>query len=348
MMPGALRAAHSPGFARVQTFGISFTLLMLSGFAAAVAADTPRYWLDRMAGSSGQVSFRGTLVHMCGGKVDIVEVVHRVEDGSITERVKSLDADGREIIRDAGEVMCILPDQETVLVGSRLETGHADRFLEASAGFANVNDSNYRLQSQEREYVAGRVTEVIMIRPIDTYRFGYRLWIDSEHALPLKYELLDDRGDAVEQTLYTQIDFSDSIRKAEVEPTTVMENFVWQQSGKVATVSADSPSLAEKAAAMGWRVNEMPPGFALVAVEAGPAEDVGTRHLVYSDGLASVSVFIEAECEESERQAGASEMGAMNAYTTMVDEYLVTAVGGVPLRTAMIMALSVVRTPAGQ
>jgi sigma-E factor negative regulatory protein RseB len=327
--------------------GIGIVLICSSWLAAAVADDSPRDWLDRMVGASGKVSFRGTLVHMCGGKVDVVKVVHRVEDGRITERVKSLDADGREIIRNPEEVMCILPDQRTVLVGTQQSAGHADRFLEAQVSFANLNDTNYRLQTQQQAHVAGRDAEVIAIRPIDNFRFGYRLWIDREHALPLKYELLDERGDSIEQTLYTQISFADGIGQAEVEPTIVMDSFVWQHSGNEISAATDSESAIPDVAAAGWRVEKMPSGFELVAVEAGPAEgpQAEARQLVYSDGLASVSVFIESETEESERRAGASEMGAMNAYTTMVDEFLVTAVGGVPLRTAMMMALSVVRTP---
>ncbi|MBT8442318.1 MAG: MucB/RseB C-terminal domain-containing protein [Gammaproteobacteria bacterium] len=327
--------------------GIGVAVICSSWLAAAVADDSPQDWLDRMAGASGKISYRGTLVHMCGGKVDVVKVVHRVQDGRITERVKSLDADGREIIRNPEEVMCILPDQRTVLVGAQQADGHADHLLEVQVSFANLNDRNYRLQTQQQAHVAGRVAEVIAIRPIDNFRFGYRLWIDREHALPLKYELLDERGESIEQTLYTQISFTDGIRETEVEPTIVMDSFVWHRSGGAVSSATDSAAAVPDIAAVGWRVEEMPSGFELVAVEAGPAggAQAETRQLVYSDGLASVSVFIESEADESERRAGASEMGAMNAYTTMVDEFLVTAVGGVPLRTATMMALSVTRTP---
>lgn len=346
-MPVALRAHSTPRPGRAFSRVIGIALICSFWLAAALADDSPQDWLDRMAGASGKVSYRGTLVHMCGGKVDVVKVVHRIQDGRVTERVKSLDADGREIIRNPEEVMCILPDQRTVLVGKQQSDGHADHFLEAQVSFANLNDTNYRLQTQQQAHVAGRVAEVIAIRPIDNFRFGYRLWIDREHALPLKYELLDERGDSIEQTLYTQISFADGIGETEVEPTIVMDSFVWQHSGDDISAAADSNSDVPDVAAVGWRVEKMPSGFKLVAVEAGPAEgpQAATRHLVFSDGLASVSVFIESEADESERRAGASEMGAMNAYTTMVDEFLVTAVGGVPLRTAMMMALSVARTP---
>ncbi|MFW2404669.1 MAG: MucB/RseB C-terminal domain-containing protein [Gammaproteobacteria bacterium] len=338
-------STHKPLHALRRCIGI--VLISSAWLAPAIADDSPRDWLDRMVGASGKVSYRGTLVHMCGGKVDVVKVVHRVHDGHITERVKSLDADGREIIRNPDEVMCILPDQRTVLVGTMQSAVHADSVLDAEISFANLNDTNYRLQTQRQEHVAGRAAEVVAIRPIDHYRFGYRLWIDREHALPLRYELLDEHGDSIEKTLYTQISFTNSVGEDEVEPTIAVDSFVWQNSGGDRAAASVSQPPEPDASAVGWHVGEMPSGFKLVAVEIVPGEGqhADTRHLVYSDGLASVSVFIESESDESERQAGASKMGAMNAYTTMVDEFLVTAVGGVPVRTAMMMALSVARMP---
>lgn len=300
--------------------------------------------------ASGQVNFRGTLVHMCGGKVDVVKVVHRVENGQVTERVKALDADGREIIRNPDEVMCIMPDQATVLVGPRQSSAsHADTLLAPAPSFATVNDVNYRLQMLGSEQVAGHSTEVIAIRPTDNFRFGYRLWLDRERALPLKYELIGEDGSTLEQTLFTEIQYSDSIDRREVEPTVIMDSFVWQHSSDGA--AADGADAMEAASVQvgsptnGWHATETPAGFALMSADYRHDEEGGatTAHLVYSDGLASVSVFIEAEVAEAERQPGMSEMGAMNAYTTMVDEFLVTAVGGVPMRTAKLIALSVVR-----
>jgi len=322
------------------------SLLVAAWIGTAGAADSPREWLERMVSASGQVSFRGTLVHMCGGKVDVVNIIHRVEEGRITERVKALDADGREIIRNPDEVMCILPDQQTVMVGSRQGADrHVDALLTPPPSFARVSGANYRLQMLGEEHVAGQATEVIAIRSTDNYRYGYRLWLDRQSAMALKYELIGADGTALEQTLFTEIEFSDRIARSEVQPTVAMDNFIWQRSGGSSSGDAAEPASAVAGSATpgAWHATEMPAGFALVTTEirSGDGGDAQLEHLVYSDGLASVSVFIEAEVNEAERQPGRSEMGAMNAYTTMVDGFLVTAVGAVPIRTARMIALSV-------
>lgn len=319
----------------------SLLLLAVAGLGSAVAADTPQAWLERMVASAGQVSFRGTLVHMCGGKVDVVNVVHRVEDGRVTERVRALDADGREIIRNPEEVMCILPDQKTVMVDSGPAGGeHVDALLSPAASFAKVSRSNYRLQMLGKEHVAGQATEVIAIRPTDDLRYGYRLWLERNSAMPLKYELISETGEPLEQTLFTEIQFAQRIAAAEVEPTIVMDNFMWQREG------ARAPASAVAAGEGRWRVADMPAGFSLQTAESrtADADNGAMEHLVYSDGLAAVSIFIEADVADAEREPGRSEMGAVNAYTTLVDGYLVTAVGGVPIRTVEQMALSVERS----
>ncbi len=333
----------SPSLRRPAARRLSLAVLAWIGVAS--AADTPQDWLERMVRESGQVNFRGTLVHMCGGKVDVVHIVHRVDNGRVTERVKALDTGGREIVRSPEQVMCILPDQKTVMVGSRQAGGdHVDALLAPSSSFANINRSNYRLQMLGREHVAGQATEVIAIRPTDEFRYGYRLWLDRERAMPLKYELIDEAGTAIEQTLFTEIQFSDRIESSEVEPSIVMDSFVWRGDGGGTAKDDAGTAPAAPESRGGWGAGEMPAGFALTAVESRRADGgSGMEHLVYTDGLAAVSVFIEADIDEAEAQAGMSEMGSVNAYTTTVDGYVVTAIGDVPMRTARMIALSVQR-----
>jgi len=70
------------------------------------------------------------------------------------------------------------------------------------------------------------------------------------------------------------------------------------------------------------------------------------EHLVYSDGLAAVSVFIE----KTDRPAGVgskgpSRMGAIHAYSKVMDGEQVTVVGEVPESTVAMIGESVKRLP---
>ena len=295
-----------------------------------------------MVSEGGHVSFRGTMVHMCGGKVDVVSVVHRYDNGGVTERIKTLDADGREIVRKPGESMCIMPDQKLVMIGSLTgAAGHTDRLLAPAPSFAMANPENYSFALIGEAHVAGQVAEIVAINPADEYRYGYRLWLHRDHAMALKYELIAGDGSALEQTLFTEIEFPESIHGRDVEPTIATDGYVW----KHMDASAELPVSTESGS--GWGATDMPAGFELVRAESLPAETGMMAHLVYSDGLAAVSVFVEAGIAESEQNQsqGRSELGAVNAYTTLLDGYLVTAIGDVPMATAKMISMSVAPLP---
>jgi sigma-E factor negative regulatory protein RseB len=315
------------------------TVLWLSALTGVVgAADSPQSWLERMADAGGKYSFRGTLVHMCGEKVDVVHIVRRVEGGQVTERITALDTAGREIIRNPEEVMCILPDQKTVMVDRRNAgiTRPADQITHMPS-FASVNPAIYRLKILPSERIAGRDTQVIAVRPTDRYRYGYRLWLDATRALPLKYALMSESGRTLEQTLFTEIMFDEEVRRSDVEPTVAVDNFVWQRA------EPTPPQAAGSIESGVWESDALPVGFELTMARSQLAGDSQStmEHLVYSDGLASVSVFIEGGVTDADLQTGTSQVGATVAYTTIVDGYLVTAIGSVPLGTARMIALSV-------
>jgi len=317
-----------------------FVALVSLSWSLGAAAQSADDWLERMVRADELFNYQGTLVHMCGDAMDIVQIVHRVDDGRVTERITARTSGGRQIIRNADEVMCILPDQNKVMV----EHGAASSPLAARianfSSFSGLDSALYQTVLLGSDRVAEQETVVLAIRPIDEHRFGYRLWLDRRTALPLKFELVDAAGQGLEQGMFTEIRFSESIPAQAVEPTIATEAFEWQHSAVVAGVAT---AAAQSPASPNWRVGSLPPGFELAHAEstqtdgaAGPMEQ-----LVFSDGLATISVFIEADVADAPGIEGESHIGATHAMSTIIDGYLVTAMGGVPAGTVRMVALSV-------
>lgn len=302
-----------------------------------LAADDPRAWLERMNHAVENINYEGTLVHVHGGESDVLDVVHRVENGRVTERITSQDAAGREIIRDGDEVTCFFPDRREVLVEERDDQDDAQSPLRGHLpGASSIRDAYYNVAFVGTERVTSRETRVVAIRPKDTFRYGYRIWTDRATAMPLKTELVDESGRMLEQIRFTSIRLPDRIPESAVRSTVAADAFAWQRS------DARPEPPGSVAAGGDWQAADLPPGFALVARRAkvAPNSPAGLRHLVYSDGLASVSVFIEMAVAASEQAEGVSRIGAANAYTTIVAGHMVTAVGEVPVRTAQMIASS--------
>jgi sigma-E factor negative regulatory protein RseB len=311
---------------------------------SARGADDPREWLQRMNKALATRNYDGTFLHISGGRVETMRIVHRVRSGRVTERLQSLDGSGREFVRANDELTCYLPDQHTVLVEPRQDRGP---FLGSLPQFdATVNDF-YRIEALPSAHILGRPVRVIAVNPKDQFRFGYRLWLDEKTAMPLKTQLCDSRGQVIEQIFFARLDMPDSIPDSDLAPTVHTDGMRWVRQG----ASVDNASAALAA----YRASQLPPGFRLTVQGA---QTIGgatapASHLVYSDGLATVSVFVEeqsssdsspsaaADSQTQPPMQGLARVGSGYAFSTVVQGHQVTAVGEVPAQTVEFIAHSV-------
>src|SRR5271170_8120021 len=254
------------------------------------AADDARAWLEKMNQALATRNYDGTFFHLSEGRVETMRIVHRVKAGRVTERLQSLDGSGREFVRNNDELTCYLPDQHTVLVEPRQDHGP---FLGSLPRFGADVDEFYLIESLPASHVLGRAARVIAVNPKDQFRFGYRLWLDETTAMPLKTQLCDSRGQVIEQIFFARLDMPDSIPDSDLAPTVHTEGKRWVRQG----ASADNASAALAA----YRASQLPPGFRLTVQGAQTLGDasIPASHLVYSDGLATVSVFVEQSSSDS-------------------------------------------------
>ncbi len=173
-------------------------LTLAWAIAGVALADEPARWLERMNKALTTRNYDGTFSHWHGGQVEMLRIIHRVQDGTVSERLASLDGSGREFIRTGASLTCYLPDKRTVLVEERPPQ-------ESLVGFPAVNDqtaSFYDIREVSRSRLNRRDTHVITVSPKDEYRYGYRLWIDDSTAMPLKTQLCDAHGHVIEQIVF--------------------------------------------------------------------------------------------------------------------------------------------------
>lgn len=316
-------------------------------------SDEARFWLEKMNVALATRNYDGTFFHLSDGRVEAMRIVHRVRGGRISERLSSLDGSGREFVRHNDELTCYLPDQHTVLVELRHDNGP---MLGSLPKFGADVDASYRLEALSNSRVLGRTAKMIVVTPKDEYRFGYRLWLDEKTAMPLKTQLCDSRGQVIEQILFARLDMPDNIPDAELMPAVSTDGFRWVRQG--AADDSASPALS------GYRVSQLPPGFHLTVTGTQTLGSAGVpaSHLVYSDGLATVSVFVEAppvdaasgqpapaEAAGSPKKGegaqatmqGLVRVGSGFAFSTVVQGHQVTAVGEVPAQTVEFIAHSV-------
>ena len=306
-------------------------LLIALAVATDASAQEARAWLDKMNRAVEDLNYQGTFVHVLNGTPETLRIIHRNAAGRSGERIVSLDGVGREIIRQGDEVQCILPDQRVVLLEERKDISP---LVSALPSYSAEIEPHYELTLHSSTRVANRPAQVLEIKPRDEFRYGYMLWLDQDTAMPLKSQLIDDKGVIVEQILFTEIDLPDSIPAESLAATIDTTGF------EMLRPPASTP-LAE---GIPWRAAAVPGGFKLSVATQSPiaGSETPVEHLVYSDGLATVSVFIEDPNTKAEVSEGFSTMGSTNAFSLTLRGRKVTAVGEVPRQTVRTIASSLV------
>jgi sigma-E factor negative regulatory protein RseB len=305
-------------------------LTFLLGVGVAFGAE-PQEWLERMNHALTTRNYVGVFTHVRGTRAETLRIIHRVRGRDVSERLLSLDASGREFIREGNELTCYFPDKRTVLVERRAPDGP---LLGALPSIEKSDSLVYEIRGGERERLLGRTTRVVALHPRDEYRYGYRLWIDEQTSMPLKTQLCDQSGAVIEQILFSSIDLPERIPDSMFKPQIDASNYRWLRAERQ-LASNSSPAL--------WEAMRLPPGFRLTtrSNQAMPGSREPVAHLVFTDGVASVSVFVEPRMLDSKPAEGPARVGSSSAFSTVVDGHQVTAVGEVPPNTVQFIATQV-------
>ena len=289
----------------------------------------PLTLLGRIANAGQKLSYVGTFTYQSRGASETSRIAHRMDATGEYERLEVLDGSPREVIRSGNEVRCVLPEQKTVIID---QAGGRRAFpARLPASFSNLAE-NYRIRKGELGRVAGYEAQSVVLEPRDDLRFGYVLWADVQSGLLLKSRMVDESGETIEQFA-----FSDVRIGGDVGADLLRSRF--DQSGGWRVVNARGSEIPRSEG--GWVLRSPLPGYSLMSVMRRPLgrERGEAIHMVYSDGLAAISVFIEPlAAQGASPAAGPLSSGAINIYKRTVDRHLVTVLGEVPARAVQRLA----------
>ena len=324
--------------------GATLLATLSAGASAPHAADDPgevRGLLDRMVRASRSLDYIGTFVYRNGSTIQSMKIIHRADTNGSRERLVALSGAAREVIRDGKRVTCILPDDQSVVIAKR----RPSRLYPYTAFGPEIAIGSdiaefYSLSSDGVERVADREATVIDVRPKDQYRYGFRLAVDHETGLLLKLEFLDNEMTALEQIVYTHLDLPESIPDAALKPRISDAGFTRYEADAAHGAGSGSTARTQE-----WAIGWLPAGFRMANESYGPIQPGrdSVDHRVYSDGLASLSIFIEEGIDSSDRIEGLSSVGAVNAFSRIIDDFQLSVVGEVPEITVEKVAQSIVK-----
>jgi sigma-E factor negative regulatory protein RseB len=307
--------------------------LTAAQFAWAESGDTVDglTWLRKMASASNQTNYSGTFVYQHRGSSETSRIVHYANPaGGVFEKLETLDGPAREVIRSNDQVTCYLPRTKTVVIEQRNA-----RLLPAllPEGLTGVTE-NYAVKTGELDRVAGHECQVVALAAKDNLRYGRQFCVEIRSGLPLRVRTINEKNETVESFAFTQVMIGGSFSRDKVKSKYAARSQSWH-------VDRSALNVSERPADSGWVINNQPAGFKkLMEVRRMVVGRAGSvAQIVFSDGIAAVSVFIEPMPKE---RPGTSltHQGAVNIYTRSVADHMVTVLGEAPAATVMQIANS--------
>ena len=309
--------------------------ISISGLAMAGESQQARDWLERMTAAMSQMSYQGTFVYVRDGAVETMRITHVTDETGVRERLYSVSGPHREVIRDRKGVRCVLQDAASVVEDQVVASSY---FPELPLSIIDGGTSGYQLKTGGEARIAGHTARRVTILPEDNFRYGYDFWLEEQTGLLLKWELFDTDHKPLAKLMFTNFAMGSSVNLDELESDSRAEDFVEMKTFSLqnTVVTRSNPR---------WQPAKLPPGFKLASHSHKTGADGVYEHMVYSDGLAAVSVYVEQQGIEAEVKSGISQLGTNNAYTTKQGALQITVIGEVPAITvktiANEMALSV-------
>ncbi|MCB1907919.1 MAG: MucB/RseB C-terminal domain-containing protein [Rhodocyclaceae bacterium] len=295
------------------------------------AEEDPMAWIGRVYSAGQKLSYRGVIVYQSDGRSETSRIVHVFAGDHELEKLESLDGSPRQVIRTRDQVKCYLPRQRTLIVD---QTGNSRGFPSRLVASQASLSSHYRIRLGPLDRVAGLQTRQILLEPLDELRYGLTLWADIDSGLLLKARMSNDKGEVVEQFSFTEVDIGGAVPGDEFTSP-----FEGEEGWKVINARGSEVS----GEGLGWRLASEVPGFKMTSAVRRRLGDAHGEvvHLVFSDGLASMSVFIEPMPAVGEKSLGATSSGPVNIFTRRLEGYLVTVLGETPARAVEVLANSV-------
>ena len=300
------------------------------GDGAAQAREV-RAWLLRIHEAASHRNFQGTFVVSGGGSVSSARIAHFCEGLNQFERSESLDGQARHVYRHNDVVTTLWPATHVATIEQRTMLVEFPALLQA--GDDRIADF-YEVRPQGAERIAGHETNVLVVKPRDSSRYGYRLWAEQATGLLLRADVLGERNEVLETSA-----FSDVAIGVKPQPESVLAP-MRRLDGYRVLRPALTPTKLE---AEGWAMRQVVPGFRQVSCVKRPMDnpepsDKQVLQTIYSDGLTYVSVFIEPFDAQRHTRPMLASVGPTQTLMQQQGDWWVTVVGDVPSATLRTFA----------
>jgi sigma-E factor negative regulatory protein RseB len=313
-------------------FLLTFVLCFVLNAQAADNDAANWQMLQKAAEAAHALSYQGIFVCQSGKQAQSVQIKHLYNGQQEFMRNVMLDGAPREIFSHSGDLVIYNPKNETVVIEKR----HGQNLFPAVLPL-NIDEikTNYTLRTGSTERVADRTVQILLLDAKDGFRNNHQFWIDTEYGLVLKSIILNQNKEIIGNIGFNQINLFNTVDLDWYQPKIdAKKSYVMEES----TTSNDNYFSPH------WQLTALPAGYRKVDQMARMVQGkpLPVTHMIFSDGLASVSLFIEKLPKDVKPRTGASMVGNTSVYSRVSGFLQITAVGEVPEATTANIANAVI------
>ena len=314
-------------------FVIAVLLLTLS--ATAAIAQSMEQLFDQINASANTTSYKGTLTYSHGAHTEAMQVFRAVDDQGFRERIFALTGTPSEIVRTNKAIWCYFPDRREGFYKATNENLY--RISDLQSVQVSELRKYYSMQNRGQDRIANRLTKRVLLTPKDAFRYGHEMWIDEETGLLLRSDLLETDAGIIDSYMFVDITLDAEISDSDLQPSlsSTNANVAWGFS-----LPDDSPMTEDDE--LRWAVKSVPDGFKKVKHVRSTSDNSMTEQIIFSDNLATVSLFIQKQDESENGFVGFSRLGSVNAYGRIINDFHVIVMGDVPVKTVSVIGNSVI------
>lgn len=290
--------------------------------------------LKQVAYAGRSLNFTGIFVLQKGDHFETCRITHHGGGSQELEKIERMDGNPLEITRVNDDILVYIPEDKLV----KSKAGVQERsFPSLTEDQLTTVGQNYDVYVGNVDRIAGRFATHITLLPKDKLRYRHELWIDQKTGLQIKAQMFTDRNELVEQIMFTEISVGNHVTEDMTRSIYEDEALAWRMDRGARS------QLRNAAAKRLWAVSKPPPGFKQVMELQRKVGATGSRvQLVFSDGFAAVSVFIDSRRNNGFR-AGLGREGSLNVYRRVLDDQFVTVLGDVPANTVKQIGDSLIK-----
>lgn len=301
-----------------------FCLVSLVSFGA----DDPWFLLEKTAYAARELNYQGIFIYQNGKEIHSVQVTHMNQAGQEMTRNVVLDnkpqpGQAREVYRQGENIVILRPHNQTMVIEKRRGQNLFPAMIPTDI---RAIKASYKAELGGMDTVAGRTAQIINLVSNDSYRYNYKIWADTQYGLLLKMALIDNKNQTLEHIAFNELTTLDSQDtnwfqpKIDVTKRYITKNYDIQDAENRHQVHSK------------WHVTDLPAGYTKVDHRAltVPGKTTSVDQMIFSDGIGSVSVFIEPLTKSMRPKMGHMQVGSTNVCASVIDGHQVTVVGEVP------------------